>query len=303
VTSRVGLITIWFRTGAEIDRFVRELHAQTFHNLLPTFVVHSLMATEIERLRVAAPEALILEPGDNLGPAAGWNLAIGRLLEKGPDFIGICNVDTHLDPSCIDRLLEVLEASPEIGACQPILRGFDQPERVQMFGGSLDVSTGLATHDYKGARYTAALPPVHDADYLDGGSMLVRADVFRQVGRFDERLFMYAEDCDLSLRIRRAGYRTVAVRDALAWHEHAEGRGHLPPRHEVFYRTRNRFFLVRKYASQQAWRRAATRAITLDLPLGTLFYVRRRRPDLAKAHVAGVVAGVIGRFGRSGWVD
>jgi GT2 family glycosyltransferase len=302
-SATIGLITIWYRAAAAIDSFVAELSAMRYPRLRPVFVVHELPPADVQRLRAAAPHASILEPGANLGPAAGWNLAIRKLLSEGVDYVGICNVGTHFDPNCLDRVVATMRADTSIGACQPLLCHANQPDLVQMFGGSISLQTGFATHDYRGARFSNSLPAIHDADYLDGGSLVIRSDVLRIVGGFDERLFMYAEDCDLSVRIRLAGYRTVALRDARAWHDHPEGRGQLPPAHEVFYRTRNRFLLVRKFGRRQAAWALRARGLLWDMPRGVVFYLRRGRSDLARAHVAGMLSGAAGRFGNRGWVS
>ena len=300
---RVGLVTLWYRAAATIDRFVDELHALRYSAVRPVFVINSLAAADVERLRDRVPEALVLEPGANLGTAAGWNLAIRHLLDEGVDVVGTWNVDTRFDRDCVTKLVDLLEGSPEIGACQPLVCDFDTPRRVQMFGGSLDLSTGRARHDFSGADVCDALPALRDAEYLDGGCMFLRAEVLRSVGGFDERFYMYAEDCDLSVRVRRAGYRTVALRDARVWHERREDRTHLPPPHEVFYRTRNRYFLLRKYASRRALRLESARGLLWDMPRSALFYVRRGRFDLAQAHTSGLLNGVAGRFGKHGWVN
>ena len=97
------------------------------------------------------PDAVTLEPGRNIGPAAAWNLGIERLLDEDVEAVGIWNVDAHLDPDGVSRLVEVLETYPDIGAAQPILLDFDRPTRVQMYGGTLDLRLGLAKHDFKGA--------------------------------------------------------------------------------------------------------------------------------------------------------
>lgn len=49
------------------------------------------------------------------------------------------------------------------------------------------------------------------------GTIMAKSDAIRRVGMFDERLFIYDEHTDLFIRLRKAGSRTVAVRDALAW--------------------------------------------------------------------------------------
>jgi GT2 family glycosyltransferase len=305
-TPAVGLVTIWYRSGGEIDRVAAELQALAASaalRLRPVFVVHALEPTEVAHLRAAVPQALVLEPGRNLGPAAGWNLAIRRLLDESTDYIAVRNVDTHFAPDCLARLLDVLAANPAVAAVQPLLCDAQATDRVQMYGGAFDPRTGRATHAFKGARISDPnLPATREADYLDGGSLLMRAAALRQVGGFDERLFMYGEDCDLSLRLRQAGYRLLAVRDARAWHAHAEGRGHLPSVHEVFYSTRNRFLLVRSHATARDWWALALREVAWKLPRAALFYMRRGRRDLAWAHACGVMAGLVGRIGNNGWV-
>jgi GT2 family glycosyltransferase len=300
--ATVGLITIWYRATAAMASFAAERSAMRYPRLRPVFVVHDLPPADVQRLRDVAADALILEPGANLGPAAGWNLAIRELLGEGVEYIGICNIGTHFDPTCLERLLAVMSADVSIGACQPVLCHANRPDVVQMFGGSFNPRTGIASHDFKGVRFSASLPATRNAGYLDGGSMFIRADVLRSVGGFDERLFMYAEDCDLSLRIQKAGYRTVAVRDARAWHDHAEGRSQLPPAYEVFYRTRNRFLLVHKFGGSQALWALRVRGVLWEMPRAVFFYLRRGRADLARAHLAGMLYGATGRFGKRGWV-
>jgi GT2 family glycosyltransferase len=170
-----------------------------------------------------------------------------------------------------------------------------------MFGGAVDVHTGYARHEYNGATTSATLPPVRDAQYLDGGTMLIRTSVLRQVGGFDEGLFMYWEDADLSRRIQLAGYRTVAVRDAMAWHYHRAIGGRFPHPYQLFYETRNRFYFVRKHGGRLAWWRMLRREM-VDGPRQVRYYYNERQPRLAGAYLMGVLYGVSGLMGKRGWV-
>jgi GT2 family glycosyltransferase len=266
------------------------------------FVIHAQTPDEVQQLRIGVPSAVVIEPGKNLGSAAGWNLGIRWLLSHGVDYIGIWNVDVRPDPFCIRHLVEAMLGDPTIGACQPLLLYSHDPGRVQMFGGSVDLRSGVGHHDYNRATGLATLPALRDAGYLDGGTMLVRPQVLRKVGLFDERFFMYAEDSDLCQRIRRAGYRTVAVRDARAWHCHRADLGPLPGPYQVFYETRNRFYFVRKHAGSSAWLRLVAHSLA-TFPRYLLYYTRHlRQPLLAWAYTAGTLAGIAGRMGKRGWV-
>ena len=62
----------------------------------------------------------------------------------------------------------------------------------------------------------AASGPVAPCDWVDGGTMLIRAEALAGAKGFDERLWGYCEDADLCLRIARAGYGIGVVLDAVA---------------------------------------------------------------------------------------
>ncbi len=299
----VGLITIWYRAAEEMDHFLSDLKTLQYTRLRSVFVIHGQTSGEVERLRSTVPQAVILQPGRNLGCAAGWNLGISGLLDDGVDYIGMWNADVGVDPRYLERLVAIMQNDSTIGACQPLLFYSDEPTKVQMYGGSVNPSTGAGRHDYNGSTALTALPPWRDAQYLDGGTMLIRASVLRQVGGFDERFFMYAEDSDLSRRIQKAGYRTVAVRDAWTWHYHRQIRGDFPAPSQLFYETRNRFYFVRKHAGARARWALVGRTLSRTLPRQLFYYLRRRRVTLAGACVAGTVYGMAELMGKRGWVE
>jgi GT2 family glycosyltransferase len=299
----LGVITLWYRAGRPaIERFAANVDLLENPSPRLIFVIQDQSAEEVRHLRQRLPHATILEPGTNLGTAAGWNLGIRHLLEEGATYIAIWNVDVWLDGRCLQRLVAVMQQQPAIGACQPLLLYSDEPDLVQMFGGSFDVVTGEGRHDCNGATRFAQLPASRDADYLDGGSMLMRAEALRATGGFDERLFMYAEDADLCHRLRRHGYRTVAVRDAMAWHYHREERGSLPAPYQLFYETRNRLFVVMKLAGWRAWVGLVARLV-VGLPRQVLYYYHERRLCLVWPYVLGILYGVSLRMGKQGWVQ
>ncbi len=297
----VGVITIWYRAGREIDRFLANMQSLQYPRLRHAFVINAQTAEEVGRLRAAVPHALYIQPNRNLGCAAGWNLGIRRLLKEGARYIGIWNVDVGLHPCSLKILVATMESDPRIGACQPLLLHGDAPHQVEMYGGSANVRAGVSSHDYCGATDLQALPRLRDAQYLDGGTMLIRADALRKVGEFDELLFMYGEDVDMSLRIRAMGFRTVAVRDAHAWHYHRVDKGPHPAPYEVFYQTRNRLYLARKYAGRRAWQGLAVR-MAWEAPRLMAHYLRRSQGALARAYVAGIACGIASRMGQRGWV-
>jgi GT2 family glycosyltransferase len=92
-----------------------------------------------------------------------------------------------------------------------------------------------------------------------GGAVLLRADYLRSVGVFDERLFLYYEDTDLSWRGRHAGWVYRAVPASVVRHEHAATSGGVTSPVFLFHVTRNRPLVLVKNAPA-AMARAAVSA-------------------------------------------
>lgn len=299
---KIILISVCYNDQTQLPRFVnalRDLRYPNFNFVLVDNGSHDESAVLVKRLY---PEAVVLRPQQNLGTTGGWNLGLQHALGLGTDYVMFISLDIVLDPACLDRLVGCVESDAQIGAANPILLFSDEPHKVEMYGSSLDIRNGWMHQEHRGATDLSSLPRMRDTQSLDGGTLLVRADVIRRIGGFDEKFFMYFEDADLSLRIRKAGYRTVAVRDARAWHCHRQNRRGIAYPHEVFYLARNRFYFARKHAGLRAWIRIAVDMLW-RAPLQLAYYLYHRKLNLARAYIAGIVNGVRGKMGKARRVE
>lgn len=102
-----------------------------------------------------------------------------------------------------------------------------------------------------------------------GGAVLLGADYLRQVGLFDERLFLYSEDLELSWRGRARGWRYRTAPDSVVRHEHAAASGEHSDT-KTFYDERNHLLVVTRHGD----RRLVTRTLVRYL-LVTASYTRR----------------------------
>ncbi len=102
-----------------------------------------------------------------------------------------------------------------------------------------------------------------------GGSVLLRPSYLADVGLFDEHLFLYYEDTDLSWRGRALGWRYRVEPASVVHHLHAASTGGTSAVFR-YYNERNRLVVLVKNAPAALARRAALRH-----PLSTLSYLRR----------------------------
>ena len=138
------------------------------------------------------PRVRVIVNKENLGFGRAHNAALEGA--KGRYFL-ILNPDIALPPGGLDLLADHLDAHSECGAVAPLL---DEGEG--------NVCGYL--NKYPGHRYTAtaftSLPG--KIAILQGACLLVRASVYRAIGGFDPGFFLYAEDLDFSLEIRKQRY-------------------------------------------------------------------------------------------------
>lgn len=166
----------------------------------------------VDRIKTAFPNVELIEAGRNLGFAAGNNLGIRFALERGVDYVWLLNNDTKVCPHALTAMVEVAESDPKIGAVGSVLYYMDKPERVQAWGGGwVNPWLGISRH---------FLAPVSSEriHYITGASLLIRRSVLEEVGLLDEGFFMYWEDTDFGLRLRKRGYELSVSPNSVVFH-------------------------------------------------------------------------------------
>jgi GT2 family glycosyltransferase len=159
------------------------------------------------------PAVRIVETGRNLGFAGGANR--GAEAVRG-DLLVFLNPDARLQPGALAALTAALADHPGAGIAGGGLSGEDgrwepgaarfAPVRHLL----LDTSAGRLAARLRRAPY--------DVDWVYGTFMGVKRDLFRRLGGFDTRYFLYGEDMDLCFRAARLGERTIHVPGARAVH-------------------------------------------------------------------------------------
>jgi GT2 family glycosyltransferase len=146
----------------------------------------------------------VLDNGGNRGYAAGINPGIRKLLEAGRRYVWILNNDTIPDRQSLEALLRCGRNRPEAGVVGSTVVRYDDG-RVETAGGfRYDKWTTRIRPLYAGAHIEdiPGLPPL-PMDYVYGCSMFIAADIFRAIGLFDEKFFLFYEELDFCTRAKR----------------------------------------------------------------------------------------------------
>ncbi len=161
------------------------------------------------------PEVRLIETGRNDGFSRANNLGIVNARGK---YILLLNSDTKILDPVLDRLVQILEARPEVGAIGPQHVGGDGRHQVS-YGKFPNLFTEIlrkimnyriSLYDENIRGYLETFCSIEqEVDWLSGSCLLLRREALGQAGLLDESFFMYFEDLDLCRRIRDRGWKIV----------------------------------------------------------------------------------------------
>jgi GT2 family glycosyltransferase len=164
--------------------------------------------------------------GANLGYSKAHNLAMKSSLGDCAYYV-VSNPDIYFEKGTLEKLFHFMEANKDIGLVMPKVLYPDG--RMQYLCKLLPTPLDLGFRRFLPFRnYVEHRNEVYelrftdydtimDVPYLSGSFMFIRTEVFKKVGFFDERFFMYLEDVDLSRRIH-SHYRTVYYPETSVYH-------------------------------------------------------------------------------------
>lgn len=166
----------------------------------------------------------------NVGFGAGHNIALRKALRQKSQYHIILNPDVYFDNSVVKTLADFMDANADTGVVMPkVLYPDGRLQHVcKLLPSPLTLfSRRFLTFNQRWLRklnhwyemHFSGYDKVMDVPFLSGCFMFLRMDALKKVGLFDERIFLYTEDADLSRRIHKH-YRTVFIPNATIYHHH-----------------------------------------------------------------------------------
>lgn len=249
----------------------------------------------VAAVRAEHPWVVEVPSEGNIGFGAGNNRLASASRGK---WILLLNPDTVVLDGAIDRLLAEATARPEIVAWGGQTVGEDgRPDSgstivipwVRHFA---RMAAGDSKAFQEGGLPEGATEP-GPVEVLCGGFMMVRADIWRVLGGFDEGFFLYSEEIDLFLRLQRMGHRAWMVPAARI--RHHVGSGNSVSASRIHYKTLGQMhFAWKHYGTAGALATAGLIwLIAVQRWLASLILRYRKGPKQARWQVIGPAYGRI----------
>lgn len=166
-----------------------------------------------EIIRSYVPWIKFVETGKNLGYAGGNNVGVD--VAKG-EYLVFLNPDTVVDKNWLTELVKAIASDEKLGACSSKVLYHDNKEKINTIGGfwsvlgvSGSVGEGKNGDDVNDTVYTF---------YPTGSSMIIKKELYLDVGKFDNDYFLYCEDPDIGWRLWDSGYKVALVPQSKVYH-------------------------------------------------------------------------------------
>jgi GT2 family glycosyltransferase len=199
-------------------------------------------------IRETYPDVRLICNSENVGFARANNRG---LQECGGEFVLLLNTDTIVMPDAIEILMTAIKSNPGLGAVGPALLLKEDKFQVS-FGQKVSffpelLQKGLLNHFYR--IWLRVSRKTRNVGWLSAACLLLRHRVLQDVGLFDETFFLYFEDIDLCVHIRKLGYSLLFQPRARVFHVGGATTANMKLLSRYHYR-RSQLYFYRKHNSK-----------------------------------------------------
>jgi GT2 family glycosyltransferase len=181
---------------------------------------------------------------ENSGYTGGNNIGMKLALQMGVDYVLILNPDTTIEKDCIENLVKAVEKTGA-GVVGPKIY-FTGTKTIWYAGGIMDLANVIGSHRGVNEKDTGQYDMQVETDYVTGAAMLIKIEVIKKIGLFDDNFFLYYEDADFCMRAKNKGFKIYYIPEAVVYHENAKSSGLGSPLQDYFI-TRNRMLYGAKF--------------------------------------------------------
>jgi GT2 family glycosyltransferase len=248
---KVGIVIVNFNGKEVTSECLASLQNVSYPNLKIVVVDNGSVDGSAQHFREKFPYITIIENKENLGFTGGNNVGIKFLLHTDVDYILLLNNDTVVAPDFISELVKYGEMRKDVGMLCPKIYLYDKPDVIWYAGGNISLWSGILKHIGYKKRDDEKYNEPREVNFVTGCAFFIKREVIEKVGLLDEKLFIYSEDLDLSLRILKSGYKGFYVPSSKIWHKCGistrKGNG---SSFQLYFQTRNFVYVMYKHLTK-----------------------------------------------------
>lgn len=283
--SKVAIIILNYNGWADTIECINSLKKSKSENFKVIIIDNGSEDGSPEIIKRSFPEYTFIQFKKNLGFAKANNAGIDYVLKNDlAEYILLLNNDTILQENFIETLYQDIQKNKNYGIIG--VKIFQYPlNKIDYNGGKFLRWICREKHirkEYYGE------PEIKQTEFVTGCCMLIKKEVFDDIGKFDEKYFMYCEDMDFCLRAMKSKIKLGVATRVKLWHKGGINKNTSV---NLFHGARSRVILARK------WLNSYQRIVFY-----TYFYITRMLKIIiwiltgnfkrVKIHLFGIIAGL-----------
>lgn len=302
-SPHISIIVVHFGSLKKTTHCLESISKIQFLGTVETIVVDNAAKEPATHLEQKFKNTTVIRVEENTGFSGGNNTGIRfALAEKKPDLIVLLNDDTTVNPDFLTPLWDFMQENPRAAAVNPKIyftknhefyeKSYTPSQRGEVLwfaGGWIDWKEVFTWHKGVDEPDLGQHDDAQRIPFATGCCMALRPTALKEVGLLNDDLFLYWEDVELSLRLRKHGYEIWYQPKSVIWHDNAGSSGSGSKLHE-YYQTRNRLivgftyapFRTKLFLAKHAFMQALSGSLTTKQAI--LDFVQRRYGKQHTAH-------------------
>ena len=238
----VSIIIVNWNGMAHLPACLDSLAAQSFRDFEVVLVDNGSLDGSVAMVRKHYPWVKVVPLKENTGFAFGNNRGLEHC---GGAYIVTLNNDTLVEADWLQHLAAAADAYPRAGMVGCRICSHAEPDRIDSIGMGV-CRDGMSRGRFRNRRWSSLnLREVEEILFPSACAALYKREMLDETGFFDDDFFAYAEDSDLGLRGRLAGWDAVLATKAVVYHKYSQTSGSLSP-FKVYLVERNHYWVVLK---------------------------------------------------------
>jgi GT2 family glycosyltransferase len=244
MTPLVSLIIVNWNGLAHLPDCLDSLTRQTFRDFEVILVDNGSVDGSVPMVVERYPWVKVVPLKENTGFASGNNHGFTHAQGR---YIVTLNNDTWTDPEWLKVLVDVAGSHSRIGMVASRICSAADPDLIDSMG-MVICSDGMSRGRFRNRRWSKMKLMSAEVEKIllpSACAALYRREMVEQIGFFDDDFFAYAEDTDLGLRGRLAGWDAILANGAVVYHKYSQSSGSLSA-FKVYLVERNHYWVVYK---------------------------------------------------------
>ena len=259
----------------------------SYPNFITIVVDNNSKDESVSFIKNNFPDTLIVETGSNIGYGAGCNLGALKAIEEKCEYLYFSNNDILFKNDFLEPMIKVAATETKLGLLGASVYHMNKPQKIQSLGLNINKINQIVNIDKFYHDQT-----VLKVDSIMGGAFLMPTVVFQKTGGFDPQYFMYAEEVDLSIRVKKMGYKIQTCLTAKVFHEvygSFEGEENIL---STYYIARNQLLLLKKNFSKNDYVKFVLAGCFYSIPRKIAVLIKNGNKHLVLPYLYGWINGL-----------